>query len=247
MTKKNSIFGNSGLFGNDFDDVEEEKPIEQEIITNPKWEDYDWQDWAEFWRISIEQTKINFENAETEEDKISLIRANQTIQKQAEEEREKLAKREAEKAKYQAYLKECAAEKKAQQFTSLFENTTSYSPTPKDKSETKRYELSQEIRRKESDIDDLRHLTNKFQEENDYFLSGFKRDMDETHQVLEQNSQFDTRQAQRNYEIYQGVQAKIKSKTQAQLETLETSTRSTRQTLEGSIDRLHRERNNLPW
>jgi hypothetical protein len=71
--------------------------------------------------------------------------------------------------------------------------------------------------------------------------------MDETHQVLEQNSQFDTRQAQRNYEIYQGVQARIKSKTQAQLETLETSTRSTRQTLEGSIDRLHRERNNLPW
>lgn len=113
MTKKNSIFGNSGLFGNDFDDVEEEKPIEQEIITNPKWEDYDWQDWAEFWRISIEETKINFENAETEEDKISLIRANQTIQKQAEEEREKLAKREAEKAKYQAYLKECAAEKKS--------------------------------------------------------------------------------------------------------------------------------------
>ena len=247
MTKKNSIFGNSGLFGNDFDDVEEEKPIEQEIITNPKWEDYDWQDWAEFWRISIEETKINFENAETEEDKISLIRANQTIQKQAEEEREKLAKREAEKAKYQAYLKECAAEKKAQQPTSLFENTTSYRHAPKDKSETKRYELSQEIRRKESDIDDLRHLTNKFQEENDYFLSGFKRDMDETHQVLEQNSQFDTRQAQRNYEIYQGVQAKIKSKTQAQLKTLETSTRSTRQTLEGSIDRLHRERNNLPW
>ena len=53
MTKKNSIFGNSGLFGNDFDDVEEEKPIEQEIITNPKWEDYDWQDWAEFWRIIL--------------------------------------------------------------------------------------------------------------------------------------------------------------------------------------------------
>jgi hypothetical protein len=245
-TAKKGLFDDSwtSFFNPDLED--EPKKVEEKIIENPQWENYDWTDWAEYWNISIERTRLNFEEAD-EAEKVSLIYANQTIHEQAEEKRQKLAKQEADRVKYQEYLKKFAAEKKAKAVsTSLFENTTSYRQQPKDKSEARRHALYQEIMRQESGIDELKGMTNKFTQNNENFILDIRRNMDKARYILE-NSQSNSRQAQRENEIYQGVYANLKSRFETQNEVIGQSSNRTRRDIEDKIDNLSRERNNLPW
>ena len=245
-TAKKGLFDDAwtSFFNPDLED--EPKKVKEEPIENPRWEDYDWTDWADFWNISVERTRLNLEEAD-EEEKVSLIYANRTIHEQAEEKRQKLAKQEADRVKSQELMKEIAAKKKEKAVsTSLFENTTSYRQQPKDKSEARRHALYQEMMRQESDIDELKGMTNKFTENNENFISDIRRNMDNARYIFE-NSQLNSRQAQHENEIYQGVYANLKSRFETQNEVINQSSNRTRRDIEDKIDNLSRERNNLPW
>lgn len=245
-TAKKGLFDDFWTISPEPDLVNDTKKVEEEPIENPRWEEYDWTDWADFWNISIERIRLNFEKAD-EKEKISLIFENRTIHEQAEEKRQKLAKQEADRVKYQESFKKFAAEKKEKAvLTSLFENTTSYRQQPKDKSEAKRNALYQEIMHQESDIDELKGMTNKFTQNNENFISDIRRNMYNARYILE-NSQLNSRQAQCENEIYQGVYANLKSRFETQNEMISQSSNRTRRDIEDKIDNLSRERNNLPW
>ncbi|GFH41953.1 hypothetical protein Hs30E_05040 [Lactococcus hodotermopsidis] len=144
-------------------------------------------------------------------------------------------------------MKKFAAEKKEKAVpTSLFENTTSYKQQPKDNIEAKRNALYQEIMRQESDIDELKGMTNKLTQNNENFISDIRRNIDNARSIFE-NSQLNSRQAQGENEIYQSVYANLKSRFEIQNEKIRQSSNRTRRDIEDKIDNLSRERNNLPW
>ena len=66
-TAKKGLFDDAwtSFFNPDLED--EPKKVKEEPIENPRWEDYDWTDWADFWNISVERTRLNFEEADEEE------------------------------------------------------------------------------------------------------------------------------------------------------------------------------------
>lgn len=230
----------------DFNGKEEPVPVEAAIIENPQWADYDWTDWANYWGISIEQTRINFETS-NDESKVNYVLANQIIQKEAEEKRQALAKGKAEKAAHQAYLKKVAAEKNEKQnTTSLFE-ATSYRQTSQDKSEAKRHALYQEILSQESSLDDLSSMSHKLTENKENFISDLRRTMDETRYVLEEKAHFNTSHAQNKNDSYQRLSATLSARAENRDEIMTETVRTTRRELEDKIDLLNRERNNLPW
>ena len=100
--------------------------------------------------------------------------------------------------------------------------------------------------RQESDIDELKGMTNKFTENNENFISDIRRNMDNARYIFE-NSQLNSRQAQHENEIYQSVYANLKSRFETQNEVINQSSNRTRRDIEDKIDNLSRERNNLPW
>ncbi|MDN6069841.1 MAG: hypothetical protein L0I48_01470 [Lactococcus plantarum] len=232
--------------GHEVKDDKKSVEVEKEIILNPQWADYDWTDWAEYWHISLEQTRINFEKTD-DEGKNIFISCNQTIQKQVAAKRQELAKQEADRVKYQEYLKQFAAEKKAKAVArSLCENTTSFKQQPRDKSEAKRHALYQEIMRQESGIDELKAITHQFTANNEDYMSDMKRLIDSACYTLETSS-VNSRQAQRESQIYQTVFATLASRFESQHDVMIQSSNRTRRDIEDKIDNLSRERNNLPW
>ena len=73
-TAKKGLFDDSwtSFFNPDLED--EPKKVEEKIIENPQWENYDWTDWAEYWNISIERTRLNFEEADEAEKTVPEVK-----------------------------------------------------------------------------------------------------------------------------------------------------------------------------
>ncbi|MDR0299086.1 MAG: hypothetical protein LBI13_03270 [Streptococcaceae bacterium] len=118
---------------------------------------------------------------------------------------------------------------------------------PKDISADKRYEMGLTISQKENDIDSLYQEKKNFEEQLQSFQATTHQNFQRSSLLYEKMARSGNRYSERELSVEYEMEININQTLTQQSEEFDKYYKETRGKLEADIEKLHKERNALPW
>lgn len=194
----------------------------------PDYSEYDWERWAAFGGYETVEAYKAWWKEKVDKEFDEVIAANKLAQQKAAEEAAKNPRPETTK------------------------ETEIWSGLPKprrkpDKSAAKREEYNRKILSKENELDTLRDKKNSYVASLNSLINRTSSKITAAESLFDRISQFDVKQAEQDYGVYQDVFSRLRSVAERRNEELERSYGSQRTVIDEDIAKLYKEKGKLEW